>query len=184
VSGRWSALQRPSSATFFESAEGSVAWTCHQPLASATVTTPRGTWEGLGYVEHLEVGFAPWRLPIDELHWGRFLAPGTSLIWVDWRGPHQRRLVLLDGAQVGGATVDEAGVRADGLELTFHDSRVLRRGAIGKTALALVPKLDALFPARILATDETKWCSRGVLARGGARIEGQVIHEVVRWPAR
>lgn len=184
VTGRWSALQPPVGATFFESDEGRVAWACHQPLAHATVTTPRGTWEGLGYVEHLEVGFAPWRLPIDELRWGRFVSPQTMLVWVDWRGPHQRRLVILDGAEVKDATVDEAGVRADGLQLTLHDRRVLRRGAIGETALALVPKLDALFPARILATDETKWCARGVLERGGARLEGQVILEVVRWPAR
>jgi hypothetical protein len=184
VSGQWAALQPAAGATFLESEAGRVAWRCHQPLARATVRTPRGTWDGLGYVEHLEVGFAPWRLPIDELHWGRFLSPGASLVWVDWRGPHQRRLVLLDGAEVAGAAVDEAGVRAPGLELSLHDPQVLRRGALGRTALALVPRLDALFPARLLATDETKWCSRGVLVRGGERLEGQVIHEVVRWPPR
>lgn len=184
MTGQWTALQPPVEATFFQSDEGQVAWTCHQPLARASVTTPRGSWEGLGYVEQLEVGFAPWRLPIDELHWGRFLSPKSMLVWVDWRGPHQRRLVIMDGAEVPGATVDETGVSAEGLRLTFQDSRVLRRGAIGKTALALVPKLDAVFPARILATDETKWCSRGVLERHGERLEGQVIHEVVRWPAR
>ncbi len=184
LKGQWTALKAPVEATFFESDEGRVAWTCHQPLARACVTTPGGTWEGLGYVEHLEVGFAPWRLPIDELHWGRFLSPTTMLVWVDWRGPHQRRLVILNGAEVPEAAVDERGVTAEGLRLTFQDSRVLRRGAIGKTALALVPNLAAVFPARILATEEAKWCSRGVLERHGERVEGQVIHEVVRWPTR
>lgn len=184
LSGRWRALQPPVRATFLQAAEGRVDWVCHQPLARASVTTPRGTWEGLGYVEHLEVGLVPWRLPIDELRWGRFTGEGASLVWVDWRGPHRRRLVLLDGVEVPDAEVDERGVRAPGLELALAEPRLLRRGALGATALAAVPMLDSLFPTRILATDETKWTAPGVLTRGGARVEGQVIHEVVRWPPR
>ncbi len=72
---------------------------------------------------------------------------------------------------------DDGAVR-----LTLTEPRVLREGALGKTALAILPAVDSLLPVRILATDERKWAARGTLDREGRRSEGWVIHEAVRWP--
>ncbi len=91
--------------------------------------------------------------------------------------------MLLDGADIGEATIDDHGVvsaRGD-VRLAIEDGGSLRSGAIGKTALARVPGLDR-FPIRILAVDEHKWCARGTLEDEKGRDEGWVIHEVVRWP--
>jgi hypothetical protein len=122
---------------------------------------------GLGYVEVLTLTLPPWRLPIDELRWGRFCAADGGAVWIEWRGPHPLKLGLLDGAPAP-FMPERLGLR---------DHRVLRSGRIGETALAMIPRLDRL-PGRVLGLSETKWLSRGALAGS----EGWAIHEVVRWP--
>ncbi len=187
VEARFASLARPLDATVLEVPEGRVHWHCLQPRADASIAHAGSVLRGLGYVERLTVTLPPWSLPIDELAWGRFLGDRHTMVWIDWRGPHARKLVWLDGEEMG----EGAGVRRRSItsacgdvSLTIEDGRVLRRGALGKTALAVVPAIDRVLPVRILAVDETKWCARGVLAVLGTRDEGWVIHEEVRWPAR
>jgi len=183
VAGRWASRAAPVSDTILEREDGEVAWRCLQPRASAEVTFASAPpVRGLGYTEHLTVTVPPWQMPIDELRWGRFLAPGAALVWIDWRGPYAKQLVLLDGAPLGPATIDDHGLSAGATRLTLGAPRVLREGALGKTALAVLPAVETLLPVRILATEERKWVARGALSHGGREHEGWVVHEVVRWP--
>ena len=185
VAGRWEPLEGPAEDTVLARDDGRVEWRCHAPRARATIELAGGPpIRGLGYVEHLTLTLAPWRLPIDELWWGRFLSDDVSLVWIDWRGSHTRQVVLLGGAAAGPARIDEHGLatRDGSIALHLHEPHVLRQGALGKTALAILPAVETLLPVRILATDETKWVARGTLHRGDTRTEGLVIHEVVRWP--
>jgi hypothetical protein len=185
VSGRWTAREPEVRETILAQDDGRVEWRCLMPRADAEITLASGPpIRGFGYVEHLELTVAPWQMPIDELWWGRFLAEDTSLVWIDWRGPHRRQVVLLGGAARGPARIDEHGLEADdgALRLTLAEPRVLREGALGKTALAILPAVETLLPMRILATEERKWVARGTLHHQGRRREGWVIHEVVRWP--
>ncbi|MFT3770218.1 MAG: hypothetical protein QM820_32720 [Minicystis sp.] len=187
VSGRWEALAPEARDTVLAAPEGRVEWRCLMPRARAAVTlASEPPIRGLGYAEHLTLTLPPWQMPIDELWWGRFLAEDAALVWIDWRGPHRRHVVILDGIAVGPARIDERGLATDdgSLRLTLADARVLREGALGKTALAILPAVDTLLPVRILATDERKWVARGTLDRQGRRSEGWVIHEVVRWPGQ
>ncbi len=186
LDGRWSALDRPLLATVLETPAGAVRWRCIQPRGRAAVTHAGDRIEGLGYVEVLTLTMPPWRLPIDELRWGRFLGEKHALVWIDWRGPHSRRLAWLDGAEVELARVDTDVLVSEGgnVKLWIEPGGLLRRGALGRTALAVVPAVDRLLPVRILATDETKWCARGALDTGGETDTGWVVHEVVSWPAR
>jgi hypothetical protein len=185
LDGRWSALAPPVEATILESSEGRVHWRCHQPRARAEITLGSRALRGLGYTESVLLTVEPWRMPIDELRWGRFVGERSSLVWIDWRGEHGRHLLLLDGAEVGPARIDARSVANDRGDVRLHieEGGALRRGAIGKTALASIPGIER-FPARILAVDEQKWCAPGTLedARGSDR--GWVVHEVVRWPSR
>ncbi|HEY1954222.1 MAG TPA: prolipoprotein diacylglyceryl transferase family protein [Polyangiaceae bacterium] len=183
VSARWSSLEAPAEATMFDSTEGTVAWRCLGARARAEITLGDRVVRGLGYAEHLVLTIEPWRLPIDELRWGRFVGERSSLVWIDWRGPHEKQLVLLDGKAVGRTTIDDRSVVADGVKLDIDPGGELRRGAIGGTALARVPGLDR-FPTRILALDEQKWCARATLEDAHGKDRGFAIHEVVRWPAR
>jgi len=185
ASGRWTACAPEVRDTILERANGHVKWRCLMPRAAAEVTLPSGpVIRGLGYVEHLTLTLAPWSMPINELWWGRFLSPDASLVWIDWRGPHQHQLVLLDGVPCGPSRIDERGLATDDgrVSLALSDSRVLREGALGKTALAILPAVDTILPVRILGTEERKWAARGTLHHEGRRSEGWVIHEMVRWP--
>lgn len=185
VAGRWDPLEPEARSTILDREDGSVVWRCHVPRAHAQIDLAgEAPIVGFGYAEHLTLTLAPWRLPIDELLWGRFLSDDTSLVWIDWRGPHRRQLVLLDGRELGPARIDERGLATEdgALALTLEAPRVLREGALGKTALSILPAVETVLPVRILATEETKWAARGTLHRGGKRTQGWVIHEVVRWP--
>ena len=142
-----------------------VEWRCVQPRARASLQIAGREVSGLGYVELLILTVPPWRLPIDELRWGRFCSEDRGAVWIEWRGAHPLRVALIDGVP--------ADFHAGSLRL--HDERVLRSGRIGET---VIPRLRRLFPARIARLSETKWVSRGELAGS----EGWAIHEVVRWP--
>jgi len=168
VEGTWQALEAPVSETLYD-ADGTVEWNCCQPRGRAQVHIGSECLRGLGYVERLTMTVPPWRLPIDELHWGRLLTEAGSLVWIDWRGPHSKQVILRNGVAA------EPELLA---QLELDRGLVLRDGALRKTALSIIPKVERLFPWRILRVKETKWRSRGSL--DGA--SGWAIHEVVRWP--
>ncbi len=179
----WEALAPPAREVLLETPKGKVEWSCVQPKARVSGVVEGVPIEGLGYAERLDLTLAPWKLPIRELHWGRFLGDGEGLVWVDWRGDHNRQLVLRDARPTSGVRVVEDGLRGDDFSLSFADKRTLREGPIGRSDLAVIPRLTSLFSERILGRDERKWRSRGRLERRGApAVEGWAIHEVVRWP--
>jgi hypothetical protein len=136
----------------FESADGIVDWTCEMPRA----TTRIGEVCGDGYAEVLHMTVPPWKLPIDELRWGRFHGQGAWAVWIEWKGAMPQRWVFGDEGDV-----------------QFDDGRVLTDRRIGDA----VPLLAWLLPRRIRRAREQKWCSRARL--GGA--SGWAIHEVVRF---
>src|SRR5687767_9935149 len=153
VEADWDGLAPAVERTLFESPDGAVAWRCLHPRASAEVSVAgEPSFVGLGYVEHLEVTLPPWRLPIEELRWGRFLSEGRAVVWLDWRGPRPLTLVFDDGAESPGASVRDDCVVLDGgrTRLVFAETRTLRDGPLVETALAGVPGLRALAPARAL----------------------------------
>ena len=109
----------------------------------------------------------PWRLPIEELRWGRFLSETGGVVWIEWSGEKSASLRWHNGVRSEGA-----------LEVEFRDREVLREGKLVETALRVIPNVHKLFPARILGLRESKWRSRAVLGPAA----GWAIHEVVRWP--
>ncbi len=181
VSGKWTALSRAEPETMYASPDGDVKWHCHQPRSRGEITIGDRVVHGMGYAEHLELSVEPWHMPIDSLRWGRFVGARSSLVWIDWRGAHEKKLVLFDGKRVESPDIEERAVAGEGVRLTIDEGTTLRSGKLGKTALELVPSLER-FPMRILAVDEHKWTARGTLEDASGRDEGFVIHEIVRWP--
>ncbi len=153
-------------------------------LAAEVELTLRGQLlSGVGYLERLRIDVAPWRLPIEELRWGRFHGAGRSIVWIEWRGASPLRLCLVDGVEVEvGALADEGFEFADGARLELTPRAVLRDGRLGQTVLR-----ERLFrwlplPRSIRAMHETKWLASGRFTdRGGVTSAGFAIHEVVRW---
>lgn len=181
VAGKWSANGSELRETIFESEDGAVEWRCVMPRARVQI----GNRAGLGYVEHLNMTIAPWRIPISTLRWGRFLNESYSMVWIDWCGAHSRRVAYLNGQAVTAGPISDAEVMLD------HGSRLcmmgnpltLRDGPIGSTALAAIPGIRNTFPARLLQIRETKWRSSARLELAdGSYVEGWAIHERVDWP--
>lgn len=186
--GRWRALSQPLAETLLASRAGQVEWTCLQPAARVTIDDAErggGPAAGLGYAECLVTTIAPWRLPIRELHWGRFVSldARTSVVWIDWRGDHAIRLAVRDGVRLGADVRADRIALEDGAVLRLDQRDVLREGTIGSTVLRTIPRLRRALPRGILGVRERKWRSRGVLAGPGARsVEGWAVHELVDFP--
>jgi hypothetical protein len=183
--GYWSEPAVGMREVLFDSPAGSLEWNCIAPRASARLRIDGNEMRGWGYVEHLRLSVAPWRLPIHQLRWGRFISATDVLVWIDWRGPYHRQVVYYNGAA---ATAGEIGDRTivlaeSGAVLSLEPQATLREGLLGSTALAVLPNLDRLFPARILKVCEQKWLSRGILRQPGRPDSaGMAIHEVIEWP--
>jgi hypothetical protein len=181
LSARFEARDPPCAATLLDGADGRVRWRCTHPRAAVEMRIAGEVLRGTGYAEVLDLTVPPWKLPIDELRWGRLLTASHGVVWIEWRGSHPQRLVFVDGRSVAGE-LDEHGVRSETARAVLHEARVLRRGRIGDTVLSAVPGLEQLVPGRILGLEETKWRSRGTLQIGSSEEQGWAIHELVRWP--
>ncbi|MFI5311418.1 MAG: hypothetical protein ACHQQ3_09310 [Gemmatimonadales bacterium] len=184
--GQWREAGPELHELLFDSPGGRLEWSCIAPRATAHArvgdTAPLRGW---GYVERLRLTVPPWRLPIRRLRWGRFINETDSLVWIDWSGPYTRRVVYDNGEAATARTIgDRELVLGDGrTTLGLDPVAVLRDGALGTTALSVLPDLHRIFPSALLDVRECKWLSRATLRRPGRPDSiGMAIHEVVEWP--
>ena len=63
----------------YRESAGSIVWTCLQPGSRVNISLGDRQLAGLGYAECLSVTLPPWRLPLSELRWGRFVSAEHSL---------------------------------------------------------------------------------------------------------
>ena len=166
--------------TIFECEEGAIDWHCIMPRARAEF----GDRRGLGYVEHLTMTIPPWKIPIRQLRWGRFLTADDWIVWIDWDGEFSRRIVYRNGVLLAVSSLEDCKIELASREsLTMSNSIVLREGPLGSTALASIPGVENTFPGRLLRVNECKWRSRARLAHADGRTsDGWAIHERVVWP--
>jgi len=183
VAGVWEGFAPPVEHVIFEDNSGSVLWNCLQPAARVELSLRGRTSSGLGYAELLQISVPPWRLPLDELHWGRFISESDSLVWIDWRGSYSRRLLLHNAKETEVDSITEEEVRGAGGQLCLSLDRglVLRSGKLGKTVFPSIRRLARAIPLSMLQVHETKWRSHGALRLGGNSASGWAIHEIVRW---
>jgi len=180
IDGEWRADSAAIRETVFSSGDGLIEWQCFMPRARARI----GNRIGLGYVEHLRMTIAPWRMPIRTLRWGRFSTGSDWIVWIDWLGDFTRRIVYRNGQVAPTSLLEDGQIGfGDGARLTMDRSLVLREGPLGTAALSAIPGIRRTFPARLLNVNECKWRSRARLERPGeSPAEGWAIHERVEWP--
>lgn len=185
IHGEWHAADPPCDRTLLQTRAGAVRWSCLMPRARATLALGERRLTGWGYVEHLDLTLQPWRLPIDELRWGRFASAAGSVVWINWHGALPLSLVLVNGREVAHAQFSDSAIRWRGGMLRLHSGRTLRRGALGSTVLPGAPLLNALAPRAARALDEHKIVARAELTLGDApAASGWSIHECVRFRDR
>lgn len=184
IDGVWRRAADAIEAAVFAGPEGEVVWKCVQPSSRVRVRVGSATEiVGFGYAELLQMTIPPWKLPLTELHWGRFVSESNYVVWIDWRGSHQFLLLAHSGAKHERGLVDEREIRLgdSGLGLALDRGLVLRSGALGDTVMPALSSLAKVLPDSLFGVQECKWRSRAVLSRGGRIDEGWAIHEVVRW---
>jgi len=162
-----------------------VTWRCDAPAARTLIhLAGEAPVEGTGYAERVELRLPPWRLPIDELRWGRWISDqgDRSVVWIDWRGAEAQTRVYADATRAGQAGVEDDEILADGQRLTFVDRRVLHERTLGDLLGSVAALLPAM-PRRWLALEDRKWLSRGMLeGPSGTRDQGWAIHERIVFP--
>ena len=180
LNGEWCPASQELRNTLFASEAGSIDWHCLMPRAQVRL----GRRCGLGYVEHIHMTVAPWKIPIQTLRWGRFATPSDWIVWIDWQGEFMRRLVYRNGREIAASLLEDDEIRfEDGARLVLDRSFVLREGPLGATALSAIPGVRDTFPARLLLVRECKWRSRARLEHPGRpAVEAWSIHERVTWP--
>lgn len=173
--------QPPIEERLLASDAGIVDWRAEAPAAVVTFKLDGCTpVHGPGYAERIFISIPPWRLPIRELRWGRWidLAAHRSVVWIDWRGDSPRTWVFVDGIKAPAAVVTDEIICADGMKIVLGERRTLHARAFAEIA-STIPPLHAVVPKSLLALRETKWCSAGtLLERGAAEQTGCAIHEV------
>jgi hypothetical protein len=182
VAATWRGVAPAISRTLYESPEGAVVWNCVLPSADAESTCGNNVLHGLGYAERLSMTLPPWRLPLDTLRWGRFLARERSVVWIDWESREGRRVwVFVDGEEARGARISDEEIFFEGgrLRLPAELRLALRSGSLDRL-LGNLP-LPRRLPVSAFAIHETKWRTRGVFeCLGAPPVEGWAIHEVVK----
>jgi hypothetical protein len=175
----------PLSRRLIDLPDGAVDWRCEVPAATVAVTLQdRPSLSGRGYAECLEMTLPPWRLPIDELRWGRWVSDdgGRSLVWIDWKGQQPRTDVYLDGRPQAAATVADDRIQAGDVSLALSERRTLHSRSLASALAGLAPVLS-LLPASWRGVEDTKWISRACVNRPGTPAEqGWCIDELVRFP--
>ena len=174
--------QPPIEERLFATEEGGVVdWRVEAPVAAARFELEGlEPVQGAGYVERIFITVPPWRLPIRELRWGRWLDSDArrSVVWIEWRGAAPRTWVFADGARID-ATVTDGGVVGERARVVLEERRTLHERAFAEIA-ATIPPLKALVPKSLLELRETKCCSGGRLVEAdGPGQRGHAIHEVV-----
>jgi hypothetical protein len=175
VEAVWRAIAPPVSRRLFDERGGAIDWDCLAPAARACVLLADGKGvTGQGYAERISMTIPPWKIPIEELRWGRFLGGGRCVVWIDWRGARPLTLVFADGAEVAGAAVGDHGIDLPGGgRLKLRNPRTIREGPLVPVGLIDLRPFSALLPAGFARGRELKSLSRGTLADPpGPEVEG------------
>ena len=184
AAGRWSRVGAALPAmVLHEEAAGRIEWRCVCPAARVSVAVGGEPREGLGYAEQLILTLPPGRLPLRELHWGRFVGEDESCVWIRWVGAGARSWCFHRGTSVVAESRAAHELTWHGHRLRLDEVRTLRSGRVAETVFRDTPWLRRFLPVSLGEVVETKWCSRGVLSDAdGKECQGWAIHEVAHFP--
>jgi hypothetical protein len=183
VVGTWTGGGASDETTILDGESGRIVWRCHRFRSRAVVSGKDGTWSGDGYAERLVVTVPPWRLPFDELRWGRFHAADRKrfVVWTDLRGALSGTWIWTEAGPARGSVTDDA-VSVDGQgPLLLTPVSPIRTENVATTLLGRLRFLSRCLPERMRHVEEEKTLGTGRFASDDAESRGSAIYEVVRW---
>jgi hypothetical protein len=190
VSGTWEPQADRVQSRIFASAEGSIDWTCFQPASKVRLVVNDEVLEGRGYAEHLNLTVPPWKIPMDELRWGRFGSDTENLVWIELKEKEKRQWLWLNGIKIENCIIGDDCILLPDQQLVLHldkcvvlesEKKILN---LAQRMMRFMPGIGKMIPLQFLMADEYKWLSRGMVqTRGNWRSTGMAIHERVTFKA-
>jgi|WetSurMetagenome_2_1015567.scaffolds.fasta_scaffold36293_2 hypothetical protein len=185
VEGCWKRAERALPELLFSDDSGHhLSWNCHHPMALVKLKYREWEFSGPGYGETLSLSIKPWKLPIDELRWGRFVSDNYNITWVNWKGTHPLNLIYMNGSEFKNAVYDdesEVSFGGGAFRLKFGKRMVVTDGRLSGL-ISSAPWLLTLFPRRILNVREVKYKSPSTFfINDEIKATGWSLYEDVLW---
>lgn len=188
IFGTWESVTNMIQTRIFNSDEGYLDWKCFQPASKVQLIINEQILNGKGYAEQLILTLPPWKIPMDELRWGRFGSDKNYLVWIEIREKDKRQWLWLNGEKMENCKIEDDHISIPEKNLLL----ILDRGVILESErkiyslvrkiIRYIPGFNKAIPSNFLMADETKWLSNGQLQSNGKTLSnGKVIHELVNF---
>jgi hypothetical protein len=188
VEGKWLAMASPLKARVFESEEGYLDWNCFQPASKVELNYKNKIIKGNGYVEQLIMTIPAWKIPMDELRWGRYLSPTDNMVWIELKKNTLKQWLWLNGEKIQEAVIsdDQIFIPSKDISVEFDRSVVLESEkkilSVVETLVNYIPGFNKIMPLQFLMADEFKWFGNGVFKKSNKfQNSGKTIHEFVNF---
>ena len=182
ISGKWENLDERIQENLLNEKNNHLNWNCHMPKAKFSIDYQHKKFSGYGYHETLTMNFAPWKLPISVLKWGRFLSENHSIIWIEWIGEKPLKNVYWNGKRTENTDISDSGIifQQQNAQLIFEKPVVIKNEKL-KTLADRFPFVKLFFKEKFLESMESKYKSVATLSFGNAQETGTALYETVTW---
>ena len=190
VSGTWKSLANMIQARIFDSEEGFLDWKCFQPASKVQLNMGDRVLEGRGYAEQLILTVPPWKIPMDELRWGRFGSFENNIVWIELREKKKHQWLWLNGDKIDNCLIEDDCISMPQKDMVLNLDRGIVLEAekkilsVVEKIIRYIPGFKKVMPLNFLMADEFKWLSKGELQANNKIVSsGMAIHELVNFKA-
>ena len=191
ITGVWEGLAAPVGARLFDSDEGFLDWACYQPSAKVEIHKNGEQFRGEGYAERLILTVPPWKIPMEDLRWGRFTSNGDYLVWIQLGGSNPGKWLWYNGDHVSRCSIADNRVTMQKPHMELEMKRIAELEGekkifnVVRDLTKFIPGFNQAMPLKFLMADEHKWLSKAILkSETGNLSSGFVIHELVQFNGR
>ena len=191
VEGSWERLTHPISARIFNSEEGVLDWNCFQPVSKVRIKIKDRIIEGKGYAEQLILTALPWKIPMNELRWGRFASIEYQSVWIEFRKNKIRQWMWYKGDKIEKCTISDKNIiiPEKNVSIKLDQGRILESEkkifSVVQDIIKYLPGFNKVIPLNFLMAQEIKWLSKcHIIADGETIASGMAIHELVNFKSQ
>jgi len=188
VSGTWKSLATMIQTKLVDTEEGYLDWKCYQPASKVQLRINERVLEGRGYAEQLILTLPPWKIPMDELRWGRYGSDENNMVWIELREKEKKQWLWLNGEKIENCIIEDDCISMPDKELVLTlDRGVLLESekkifSVVEKLIHYLPGFNKIMPLKFIMADEFKWFSKGQLQKNNKTLsEGTTIHELLNF---